>query len=191
MDVNASHRLGVHGLRGNRAPGLAELLAYGSLRTTTERSGGSGFGLGNQPHGGIPMGEILRSASRVDRRCGGVRQRHSELHDARAEWGRKREGFPIQLHQATRASLWGADLNAVWVPRWAAMWSMHTALSVVRQRRRREERLGHPRHRKVGIEAVLVQREAGVQLASLVWRRQGMRSCCTQAPHGVWASGPP
>jgi outer membrane receptor protein involved in Fe transport len=51
------------------------------------------------------------------------------------------EGFPIQLHQATRASLWGADVNAVWVPRWAVKWSMHTALSVVHSRDAKGEEL--------------------------------------------------
>ena len=133
LDVNASHRLGVHGLRGNRAPGLAELLAYGSLRDNyREEWGDPNLSLetshtvefqwvksSEAPHGWT--GDAAVYASDI--------QNYMMLAPSGEE---NEEGFPIQLHQATRASLWGADLNAVWVPRWAAMWSMHTALSVVR-----------------------------------------------------------
>ena len=133
LDVNASHRLGVHGLRGNRAPGLAELLAYGSLRDNyREEWGNPDLGLetshtvefqwvksSEAPHGWT--GDAAVYASDI--------QNYMMLVPSGEE---NEEGFPIQLHQATRASLWGADVNAVWVPRWAAMWSMHTALSVVR-----------------------------------------------------------
>ena len=135
FEVNASHRVGLHVLRGNRAPGLAELLAFGSLRDNyREEWGNPDLGLetshtleaqwvksSEAPHGWT--GDAAVYASDI--------QNYMMLVPSGEE---NAEGFPIQLHQATRASLWGADLNAVWVPRWAAMWSVHTALSLVNSR---------------------------------------------------------
>ncbi|MGB2291104.1 MAG: TonB-dependent receptor [Flavobacteriales bacterium] len=135
LDVNVSHRLGVHALRGNRAPGLAELLAHGSLRDNyREEWGDPDLGLetshtaeiqwvksSEAPHGWT--GDAAVYVSDI--------QNYMMLVPSGEE---NEEGFPIQLHQATRASLLGADVNAVWVPRWAAMWSLHTALSVVHSR---------------------------------------------------------
>ena len=135
FEVNASHRVGLHALRGNRAPGLAELLAFGSLRDNyREEWGNPDLGLetshtleaqwvkaAEAPHGWT--GDLAVYASDI--------QNYMMLVPSGED---NEEGFPIQLHQATRASLWGADLNAVWVPRWAALWSMHTALSLVHSR---------------------------------------------------------
>ena len=133
LEVNASHRMGLHALRGNRAPGLSELLAYGSLRDNyREEWGDPDLDLETShtvevqwvkssevPHGWT--GDAAVYASDI--------QNYMMLVPSGEE---NEEGFPIQLHQATRAALWGADVNAVCLPRWAAMWSLHTALSVVR-----------------------------------------------------------
>ena len=133
LDINATHQWGLHGLRGNRAPGLAELLAFGSLRDNYREEWGD-------PDLDLETSHTLeaqwvKSSEAQHGWTGDAAVYASDIQNYMMlvpSGKENEEGFPIQLHQATRASLWGADVNAVWVPRWAAMWSIHTALSVVR-----------------------------------------------------------
>ena len=135
LDINATHQWGLHALRGNRAPGLAELLAFGSLRDNYREEWGD-------PDLDLETSHTLeaqwvKSSEALHGWTGDAAVYASDIQNYMMlvpSGEENEEGFPIQLHQATRASLWGADVNAVWVPRWAVKWSMHTALSVVHSR---------------------------------------------------------
>lgn len=135
LDINATHQWGLHVLRGNRAPGLAELLAFGSLRDNYREEWGD-------PDLDLETSHTLealwvKSSEAQHGWTGDAAVYASDIQNYMMlvpSGEENEEGFPIQLHQATRASLWGADVNAVWVPRWAVKWSMHTALSVVHSR---------------------------------------------------------
>ena len=130
--LNERHTLGVHVLRGNRAPGLSELLAFGNHHDSyREERGNPDLALETSHSAEVQWvkraesshgwsGDLAVYASQIDNFM--MLMPTAEVNPA---------GLPIQLHQATRARLGGADVNATWVPRWSPSWSLHTALSFV------------------------------------------------------------
>ena len=127
-----SHTLGLHVLRGNRAPGLAELLAFGNHHDSfREERGDPDLELETshslevqwvkEPQGEFGWsGDVATYASHID---------HYMMLVPSGEVNP--EGLPVQLHQATEARLKGVDINALYVPSWGPQWSLRTALSVV------------------------------------------------------------
>lgn len=129
--------LGLHVLRGNRAPGLAELLAFGNHHDSfREERGDPDLGLETShsvelqwvkasrgEHGW--SGDVAMYASQIRNYMMLVPS--GEVNAA---------GLPVQLHQATEARLNGVDVNALYVPKWAPSWSLRTALSFVDSRDR-------------------------------------------------------
>ena len=127
-----SHTLGLHVLRGNRAPGLAELLAFGNHHDSfREERGDPDLDLETSHSLEVQWvkesqgeygwsGDVAMYASHID---------HYMMLVPSGEVNP--EGLPVQLHQATEARLKGVDVNALYVPSWGPQWSLRTALSVV------------------------------------------------------------
>ena len=129
--------LGLHVLRGNRAPGLAELLAFGNHHDSfREERGDPDLGLETShsvelqwveaakgEHGW--SGDVAMYASHIANYM--MLVPNGEVNAL---------GLPVQLHQATEARLNGVDVNALYVPKWAPSWSLRTALSFVDSRDR-------------------------------------------------------
>ena len=129
--------LGLHVLRGNRAPGLAELLAFGNHHDSfREERGDPDLDLETShsvelqwvkaaqgEHGW--SGDVALYASHITNYM--MLVPNGEVNAL---------GLPVQLHQATEARLNGVDVNALYVPQWAPSWSLRTALSVVDSRDR-------------------------------------------------------
>ena len=127
------HRLGVHVMQGNRAPGLSELLAFGMhhdsfreeqgdvhLKAETSQSVELQWVVNSTAEGTGWRGDVACYASRISNYM--LLVPTGQTND---------EGLPVQLHQAASARLAGADVNATWQAPRDLPWSVHVALSVV------------------------------------------------------------
>ena len=139
---NDRHMLGLSVLRGNRAPGLSELLATGNhFDSFREERGDPNLGIETshgvdlqwvkQPVSGQRWcGDVAAYASRIDNYM--LLVPTTEVNAA---------GLPVQLHQATAATLKGVDVNVKWMPLDSDRWSVNASASYVDSRDARGEAL--------------------------------------------------
>ena len=132
---NDKHILGLSVMRGNRAPGLSELLATGNHFDSFREERGD-LNLGIETSHGLDIQWVKRPLN-GQRWCGDVAayanriQNYmllvptTEVNDV---------GLPVQLHQATNATLKGVDVNVKWVPWGNDGWSVNMAASYVDSR---------------------------------------------------------
>ena len=133
--ANETNTFGVHVLRGNRAPGLAELLAYGNHHDSfREERGDPDLGLETSHSVELQWVKAPRNGWSGDV---AIYSSHIANYMMLVPNGEvNATGLPVQFHQATEARLNGMDFNALYVPQWAPKWSLRTALSVVDSRNR-------------------------------------------------------
>lgn len=137
---NDKYILGLSILRGNRAPGLAELLATGNhFDSFREERGDPNLGIETshgvevqwvkQPESGRQWcGDVSAYASRIQNYM--LLVPTNEVNEA---------GLPVQLHQASTATLKGVDVNAKWMPGGSNRWSVNVSASYVDSRDARGE----------------------------------------------------
>ena len=124
-------------LRGNRAPGLAELLAFGNHHDSFREERGD-LDLDLETSHSVEL-QWVKAAQGEHGWSGDVAMYASHIANYMMlvpNGEVNALGLPVQLHQATEARLNGVDVNALYVPKWAPSWSLRTALSFVDSRDR-------------------------------------------------------
>ena len=135
--ASETNTLGLHVLRGNRAPGLAELLAFGNHHDSFREERGDPD-LDLETSHSVEL-QWVKAAQGEHGWSGDVAMYASHIANYMMlvpNGEVNALGLPVQLHQATEARLNGVDVNALYVPQWAPSWSLRTALSVVDSRDR-------------------------------------------------------
>jgi len=132
---NHKHVLGLSVLRGNRAPGLSELLATGNhFDSYREERGDPDLGI--ETSHGIDF-QWVRQPVDGQHWCGDVAAYASRIQNYMLlvpTTEVNATGLPVQLNQATTATLKGVDVNVKWAPWGSDRWSTNVSASYVDSR---------------------------------------------------------
>ena len=132
---NEKHMLGMSLMRGNRAPGLSELLATGNhFDSYREERGDPNLGI--ETSHGVDV-QWVKQPVNGQRWCGDVAAYASRIQNYMLlvpTTEVNATGLPVQLHQATTATLKGVDVNLKWAPLSSDRWSANMSASYVDSR---------------------------------------------------------